>query len=62
MAQLELPGMARLITPVPDIAGMVAAMTESEPGVASERASCNALVLTGTALRGGQGVWRFRLM
>jgi hypothetical protein len=43
------------------IAGTVAAITESEPGVESERASQNTLVLTGTAPRGGQGVWLFSL-
>ncbi len=40
-----------------NIAGTVAAMTESEPGVESERVSHNAPVLTGTAPRGGPGVW-----
>jgi hypothetical protein len=34
-----------------DIAGAVAAITEGDPGVQSERASYNALVLTGTAPR-----------
>ena len=51
-----------LLMTTPDIAGTVAAMTESEPGVPSEKASDHALVLTGTALRRGQGVWLFSLM
>jgi len=33
-------------------------MTESDPGVKSERTSKNTLVLTETTPRGGQGVWR----
>jgi hypothetical protein len=45
-----------------DIAGLVAAMTESELVASSERISHRNLELTGTALRGGQGVWRFSLM
>src|ERR1017187_3746781 len=36
-------------------------MTESDPGVESERASHIHPWLTGTAPRGGQGVWLFSL-
>ena len=41
---------------------MVAAMTESESDVVSERTLNHILVLTGTAPRGGQGVGLFSLM
>jgi len=47
-----------------NLAGRVAAMTVSELGVASEKTSHNPQHpwLTGTAVRGGQAVWRFSLM
>ena len=45
-----------------DIAGTVASITESEPGVGSERTSRQHPWLTGTAPRGGQGVWMLSLM
>jgi NO-binding membrane sensor protein with MHYT domain len=41
-----------------DIAGLVAAMTESKLYGESEELQSHAW-LTGTAFRGGQGVWRF---
>ena len=44
----------------PDIAGIVAAITESDPGVLSEQLLKPRPVLPGTAPRGGQGVWLFR--
>jgi hypothetical protein len=36
---------------------MVAAITEGDPGVESEKASHKHPWLTGTTPRGGQGVW-----
>ena len=42
-----------------DITGAVASMTESDPGVLSEKAPNHALVLTGTTVRGGQAAWVF---
>jgi len=41
---------------------MVAAITESDPDVVSEKASRQRRRLIGTAPRGGQGVWLFSLM
>ena len=45
-----------------DIAGAVAAITEDDPDVESERISRQHPWLTGTAVRGGQAVWMFSLM
>ena len=42
-SNLAIAGGLHQVTFGADIAGMVAAMTESELGVASERASCNIL-------------------
>jgi hypothetical protein len=45
------------------IAGTVASMTEGEPaGTEMKEFPMSRLVLTGTALRGGHGVWMFSLM
>ena len=52
------PGLA-LCHNIRDISGTVASMTGSDPGVLSEKAPNHALVLTGTAVRGGQAVWMF---
>jgi len=38
---------------------MIAAITESELEAQSEKISDRFLVMTGTVLRGGQGIWRF---
>ena len=48
--------------PQVDIAGTVASITESEPGRAEmKQARETTPVLTGTAPRGGHGVWMFSL-